>query len=406
MANFYKSAALVFSYAGVQLLSKMLSLAVLYFLAFWVGDGTFGYVSLAQAVFMSCLVFFGFNIQGLFVRYFKERSWSEIANSAFFLYSKLLPLALLVSGVIFLFFSESRYFVWFALLPLAGFLGGISVSYTVYARSVRRFWRYAFSELSRPISLIVFSSVLWFVGKPELVPQFYVISLVFGGGIVFFFVFIKTEFDKKNRVLPKREVASFCLPLFFSQVMSLSNGYADRFVLAFFVSMEDLGKYGKAYLIGTALGMLFDSLMLLWWPYIVSKKESFFDVLYPKALWAYIITVFLSFMVLGSLFVCMWVDFMALPIVEISLVLVAAFLARVGYQIFVPVLNTYDKTHITAKISLYGALVGLFLNFALIPVYGIYGAAYATWGAFFVFSALAYMETRKFFLDLKKETSF
>jgi O-antigen/teichoic acid export membrane protein len=82
---------------------------------------------------------------------------------------------------------------------------------------------------------------------------------------------------------------------------------------------------------------------------------------------------------------------------------VAAFFARVGYQVFVPVLNTYDRTRVSAKISFYGAMVGLALNFALIPVYGIYGAAYATWGAFLAFSALAYLETIKVFYGYKNE---
>jgi O-antigen/teichoic acid export membrane protein len=186
--------------------------------------------------------------------------------------------------------------------------------------------------------------------------------------------------------------------------MSLSNGYSDRFVLAFFVSMEDLGKYGKAYLVGTALGMLFDSLMMLWWPYVISKKDSFFVLLFPKVKRAYMVTVFLSFLMLASLVFVRWFGFALLPVVEVSLVLVAAFFARVGYQVFVPVLNTYDRTRVSAKISFYGAMVGLALNFALIPVYGIYGAAYATWGAFLAFSALAYLETIKVFYGYKNET--
>lgn len=404
MANFYKAVALIFSYAGVQLFSKALSLGVMYTLAFWVGDGVFGYISLAQAVFMSCLVFFGFNLQGIFVRYYTERRWSEIVNSVFFIYSGLLVLVFFASAVIFFFFKEHQYLVWFALLPVAGFLGGVSVSYTVYSRSMRWFWRYAFSELCRPLSLVVLVSFLWFLGRPDLVPQFYVVSLVFGGGVIFFLVAIKTRFGEKYKTISKDSVSSFCFPLFFSQVMSLSNGYSDRFVLAFFVSMEDLGKYGKAYLVGTALGMLFDSLMMLWWPYVISKKDSFFVLLFPKVKRAYMVTVFLSFLMLASLVFVRWFGFALLPVVEVSLVLVAAFFARVGYQVFVPVLNTYDRTRVSAKISFYGAMVGLALNFALIPVYGIYGAAYATWGAFLAFSALAYLETIKVFYGYKNET--
>ena len=113
----------------------------------------------------------------------------------------------------------------------------------------------------------------------------------------------------------------------------------------------------------------------------------------------YFVFSLISLFFLLIFFLCSGLGIRFNSVFEVSFILVSAFLGRVGYQIFVPVINTYDKPKVSAKISFYGALVGMVLNFALIPLYGMYGAAYATWGAFFVFSFLAYMETRKIFND-------
>ncbi|ROO33824.1 hypothetical protein BIV08_06435 [Pseudomonas sp. AF76] len=191
----------------------------------------------------------------------------------------------------------------------------------------------------------------------------------------------------------------YLFPLVIVQVMALLNNVGDRYVLSAFVTMDELGKYGKAYLIGSAVGMIIDSFSLLWAPYVVRRVKAFKTSLYPMVTLIFFGATCLSLLLLvGAGFVFYYkISFFSFDHLfwVMAIVVLSAFMVRVGYQIFVPVLSAHDLTGIVAKLSFVGAGGGMIANFALIPFLGGIGAAIATWISFFIFSILSLWAVRE-----------
>ena len=72
--------------------------------------------------------------------------------------------------------------------------------------------------------------------------------------------------------------------------------------------------------------------------------------------------------------------------ISVFLIIVSAFISRIGYQVLSPILNAYDKTKLVAKISIFSMLLGLFFNLIFIPYIGILSAALSTLLSFFFYS--------------------
>lgn len=402
MAAIYKKLGLVFGYSSVLLTSKGLTMMVSYLVAFSADNAEFGYFSLAQALFVTAVAFFGFNSSAAYVRYF----YSEGVAAIYKALRRIYILSFIVSiffGLLFCFaFLGHQYFAWFALLPFSGFLAAHVSSFNAIYRCSNSLLGYAFAELGRPF-LVFFLLVFFLWVKFEYsIVAVYLLALCFSLLLVVCFSVFNLRsrlFGKSHSTLSEREVVVYLFPLVMVQFMALFNNVGDRYILSAFVTVDELGKYGKAYLIGSAAGMLIDSMSLLWGPHVVKKIDDFKTDLYPKALLAFGVAIFLSLFLLfiaGFFFIyeislfsfdhLFWV---------MAIIVLSAFMARVGYQIFVPVLSAYDLTGAVAKLSFVGALSGVIANFALIPFFGGLGAAVATWISFFIFSTLSFWVVRE-----------
>lgn len=396
MKLFTKGFASVASFAGVQILGKSLLLLAMYILSFGLSSEKFGYISLAQSTFMLFLVLLGANLQSAVVRYYPEYGfWGIVKSLRPFLVLQSL-LAVLVSicmlAVIGLFsnVSELRYF---AILPSAGLLASYVLALSVVARYKNDIFGYSLTALPKPfLVLLVSMLVLLEKGEPVL---FFVLALLLSSVMV---VFFKSRYVHQvkvsNNFLPFSVILKYAAPLFLVQIMALVNNVADKYILLAFVSISEIGLYAKAYLYGSSLGILLDSLMLLWAPYVMRHRSN---VLRWALRWGKVVNfILLLSSVLIALLGC-FVFFDGLAFFEgldtdfwvCFILIVAAYISRVGYQIFVPLLNAYDRTKTTAYLSLVGALVGVVLNFLLIPVLGIIGAALATLASFACFSVFA-----------------
>ncbi|AHL36852.1 hypothetical protein CD58_08760 [Pseudomonas brassicacearum] len=261
---------------------------------------------------------------------------------------------------------------------------------------------YAFAELGRPVLVFISLAVLLWMKFEFSVVAVYLIVLCFSLVLVVFFSFFHLRsklLNESQSSLDEKEVVVYLLPLVMVQLMALLNNVGDRYILSAFVTVDELGKYGKAYLIGSAAGMLIDSFSLLWAPYVVRRVDDFKRNLYPKALLVFgCATLFSLLLLFGAGLVFIYeVSFFSFDYLfwVMAIIVLSAFMARVGYQIFVPVLSAYDLTGTVAKISFVGAISGIVANFALIPFWGGVGAAIATWVSFFIFSILSVWVVRE-----------
>jgi O-antigen/teichoic acid export membrane protein len=383
-------------------MSKGLTLLVSYMVAFSVSNTEFGYFSLAQALFVTSVALMGFNSSAAYVRYFYSEGISAIYKALKRIYLLLFVISVLSGLLLYFVFIDHKYFVWFALLPVSGFLAAHIASFNAIYRCSNNFSGYAFAELGRP--LLVFLSLTAFLLMEfefSAVAVYLVVlcsSLLLVVSVSVFHLRSKL-FNKSQSSLGEKEVVLYLFPLVMVQLMALLNNVGDRYILSAFVTVEELGKYGKAYLIGSAAGMLIDSFSLLWAPLVVRRIGDFKTDLYPKTLLVFGVANLLSLLLLsGAGFVFVYKNsFFSFDYLfwVTAIIVLSAFMARVGYQIFVPVLSAYDLTGVVAKLSFAGAVSGIVANFALIPFWGGVGAAIATWISFFIFSILSFWVVRE-----------
>ncbi|MDN3503634.1 polysaccharide biosynthesis C-terminal domain-containing protein, partial [Psychrobacter sp. 5A.1] len=200
-------------------------------------------------------------------------------------------------------------------------------------------------------------------------------------------------------VLNTKKIFWYTFPLFITQIMSLVNNVSDKYILKYYLDIDTVGVYGKAYLFGSSLGLFIDSLMLLWMPYVIKNKEFILFKrlhLILKAVYVFMI-MSLVILVLGVYLYFSNQDVFGLPptFILVFFIIFSAFALRIGYQVTTPILSAYDKTSLVAKISIFSMVIGLVANLLLIPSYGMVAAAVATLISFLSYSIISIIYTVK-----------
>ncbi|WP_436872832.1 lipopolysaccharide biosynthesis protein [Acinetobacter haemolyticus] len=393
----------IFRYAFVQILSKGLTLLSTYIIAYLSSDEIFGYIALLQASFVTVITIFGFNLQSGIVRFYFNHTLNKIASATFPITFSLFLFSIISSIVLYFILKSYPEYKFFSILPFIGFLSGFGYIISMLGRSNKKFHIYAFSELCRPFLLVLLVFLFYFL-KLDVVKG-YIIVLLFSSIFVSFYGFlnynklINKDIEEVGDLLSTKIIFLYTAPLFFVQLMSLVNNVSDKYILKLYLDIEAVGLYGKAYLLGSSLGLLFDSLMLLWVPYTIKHRDIILKSYYNKIVKVVFILIFSSIMVLLlALFVVNYkLAFWGFNQVLIStaLIVVSAFVVRIGYQIVTPILNAFDKTLFVAKISTVSMILGLIFNFLLIPYIGIYAAALSTFLSFFIYTIFSVLSLGK-----------
>jgi len=188
---------------------------------------------------------------------------------------------------------------------------------------------------------------------------------------------IKFIFD-----IPKlREMLHYSTPLVFSSVGIYLGMFIDRWMLAKWLSLEDVGIYSVAYKFATVIGLLFFAIGQALVPLILNHyKEDATPEKIDKILRLLLVLV-LPALVFLSFFAESLVDFLtggnftrsASLIVWLAISVVLMNLYR-----FAPGMDIMKKTKRIAAINLSAAALNIAMNAVLIPLYGSMGAAVAT----------------------------
>ena len=392
----------VFKFASIQIISKGLTLLSTYAIALYATNEVFGYISLLQATMAAMLTIFGFNLPSGVIRYYFERKTIDIFSKIFPIVIILFVLSIIASAIIFSIFIDHNFYVWFSILPFVGFLNGCILIFSMLARANNKIKLYAISELARPLLLIV-TALLYIICDFNIV-KYFSISLITSSILAFSLCFILrrgiVNTDVKtflnNDAFTTKEILIYTVPLFFVQLMSLMNNVSDKFIMTFFLNVFEIGIYGKAYLIGSSLGLLFDSLMLLWVPYVVKNKYNIINTYLDKMVFFSALILVFSFIIFIISILVVYFYFGGVKnIIVLSIIIVSAFISRIGYQILTPLINAFDKTRWVANISFISMFLGLVFNLLLIPNFGIVGAAVGTFLSFFTYSLMSIYLVRR-----------
>ena len=194
----------------------------------------------------------------------------------------------------------------------------------------------------------------------------------------------------------------FGTPLVFVGIFAFISNYIDRYILNYYVTLEEVGLYTLAYQLGMLINIvLVNPLKRMWGPMSLSVKEDDnFKRFCAKTL-TYVIAiagfVFLGIALLSKelLFIISapqyWDSYTVIPIIALTYAIWSA-RSLVGVGVVLK-----RKTIAIVYYTLIGAALNIVLNIILIPRHGMVGAAWATFISFMITLSIDYAYNRYLF---------
>lgn len=402
MGNKSSLGASTFLYTITGFTVKGISFLLLPFYSHFFTAEEFGDVSLMMAVFVIAAVFFQLGMQTVFPKFYleyKELHGSKSVLSLFF-FRYILWAALLYS-ILFLFsdnisllvHSNTDYGMYYRMLFLAVAVETICMTIIQYFRAEQRAQHVAMLQFAATlvhvavlVSLLLygFNNIFSFAAAHLASPL-----LIFPLGVFL----ARNQLSLKTGSIPLRPIFIFALPVvtgaFFSTLLDVS----DRFILLYFMSEEEVGVYSFMYRIALGLNVFVIAFRTAWTPagiellksggYEAKSQQVFINLLYILVILS---LVFLIVSKTGFTPIPGYGQFFAgnfgsgiglIPILLTAYI----FSGLVSYFSIYP--YSLEKGNYFLKMDLTGILINAGLNFLLIPLIGIYGAAFATLFAFF-----------------------
>jgi O-antigen/teichoic acid export membrane protein len=192
----------------------------------------------------------------------------------------------------------------------------------------------------------------------------------------------------------------YSAPLIPATLSMFVINFSDRYFLNYYTSLDDVGIYSLAYKFGFILTPLVVTPFYLIWQ---SKMFEFYEDENRTALYNNVMSVFLFMVCCGYLAIAGYIDD-ALRIMVTDKyysaglyvpIIAAAYLFNGINQMFLAPLYAEKKTKRIGLINAMSAGLNVALNYLLIPVYGIIGAAAATLASFVFISILTIRESNK-----------
>jgi O-antigen/teichoic acid export membrane protein len=260
------------------------------------------------------------------------------------------------------------------------------------------------------LSLLQFVSntgfVIWFVVGIKASAEGWLKGLMLGNLItlpVFVYVMAKAINFKFNFEYLKSSL-KYSLPMIPSLLSAWILNLSDRVFIERYFSLSEVGIYSLGYKIAGLVLIVTGAFNLAYNPVFFKLANSDDQINAKKKLSQYNTTY-----ILVLLTIVFFISFFAKEVLQlffnpayfeaykiVYLISLAYLISQVA-GLFNLSIYQEKKTTVIMFIVLGSAGVNILLNFLLIPVYGIYGAAYATILSFLVFSGVKYFYAKKYY---------
>ena len=353
--------------------------------------------------------FLAIGIPSAFLKYYFEKSdlhyQKTVISTAFWLYILILvpiPFVLIVfdTPLSNLILKTDRYAVCFSILAV-----------NIFLIAFRRIPLTLYRAQNRPLK---YTSITFVVGCLTLLSNIYFVVFLNKGvegvlwgnfcggmfGILLVLPDVREHVSFKIQTELLKKMMSYGIPISISIFLYNTIFMNDRYFLAQFSTLDELGKY--------ALGTKFSKLLLVffvtpfqlnWVPFILdNKKEANHQEIYAKvgSIFYYMGINLVFFLSLFSPLVISLIApesyFDVYPVIPI--LSFAALLSGVEF-IFKAGILLSENTAVITKIAAIGLVISLGLNFLLIPHYGMYGASFSMLASFILMACYSYYEGQK-----------
>ena len=343
------------------------------------------------------------------VLYFREKDLSKRPAIIWTNFSLMVVNGLFWYLIIFLFapflsdliFETERYSSLIRLSLLGSVLSTVVDPFLAYLRMEQKAIRYVFVTLTSALSFILISAYL------VLILRVGIFGMILAGpvshGIMLIVIWVvlgrQLRFEIDKTLL--KPLIRIGFPSVFGLFAFLLIDYADRQMIEWMLGLSSLGIYSIGYSFGMIITIAVGAFGTAWPPFAASyitrqdeAKEIFSSVLTYYSIGCGILIVLFFCFAKPVLLLATTSEFHeAWTVVG----LVAAGYALKGcYIIFLPGISWVEKLHLQSMIEWIAAFVNIVLNIILIPIYGIIGAAIATFVSYLVLTVMACFVSRRY----------
>lgn len=345
---------------------------------------------------------------GLFRSYYDyddEENRREVISTALFLIA-ISCVILSVCGLLFssylsiLLFGNTNYKIHLLMIFIISFLGILNSIPFIIFRARKKSIQYAVLQIS--FVILGICTIVYFVAIKNWGVFGVLLGQVITGTISLFTLYscIRKDIVLKFSGLEARKMLHFGVPLVPADLTSLIMNYFDRYMLDYYCTLSMVGLYHLGYQFGMVImTILVMPLRLIWGPMFLSVKDhSNAKDFYSMAL-TYVIAIgaflFLGLALLSKEVIYIvankeyWGAYTVVPLITLTYLFYSVeIILNVG-------IGLERKTKVVALYFFIGAIANIILNFALIPEYGMIGAAYATLISFIIMITIVYFYNQK-----------
>jgi O-antigen/teichoic acid export membrane protein len=180
-----------------------------------------------------------------------------------------------------------------------------------------------------------------------------------------------------------RETLPVSLPLVLHGLMAVGLVAIDRFILISYRPLSEVGLYSLACNIGMLMTLVTASLSRAWTPVFFSMQRQDSEGRKQAAhIFADLVLIVSTIASVGALlvphFLRWFVDRRYSAAGGVAPIILGAYLCHSLFTLFQLSVMQAKRTHLVAVVSAAALVCNIALNYAFIPRYGMYGAAYAT----------------------------
>lgn len=406
--------------AGVLLIGTIIGkiLAFLYrILLSRLGTETYGELSLALSLIsiLSIVAILGLDTGVLrYVSLFQKEGKKEKVKGTILFSAKYILLLSTVFAVLLFLLSDWINNTFFQTESLGIILKVIAIALpfeslkSVWTNSLKAFQKIEYDIYARIIGEILIRIILTvffiYLGLGILGASIaYAISIILS--CILLFIFVETKaFSLMQKgvksIAQRKEILLYSLPLVFNNITIIIINAADSLMLGFFYNASLVGIYNVAIPIAKLILIIPTALLALYLPIITlvqENKAEFEKVYYTITKWIFIINIlslawliFYSKELITRFFTSAYIG------AEIPLIILA-----IGYVINSciytsrDILLVYTKTKVIFTATVISCITNILLNFFLIPLYGMIGAAIATAASLTLLSVILFFQAKQ-----------
>ncbi len=370
----------------------------------------FGILGLLDSTSQIIVSILGLALYNGFFRWYFDKSVQEKRKSLFFtlllvhltvaVVSMIViwPLAGAISNLL---FHHTGYTYVVRVMAAASLLQMVVVMPSTLLRAQERATIFTVSNLVQMAVMVLFT-VYFIVGLKQGVEAIYEAQLL--GLIIYLLILARhmwQNIEWKVEWVLLGEIMKFCLPLVISSIAIVLLNQADRFIIGKFGQLSDVGLYTLGFRLSNTLNILLvASVSFAIQPLIFKKMDDPDNHRFYSKLMTYFVLVVMFFVLGMTLFgkeiVKIFVRrpeyyeaYKVFPLLSFAILLnMMRDMALIGLQI-------KKKTGIIAIVIIIVSVLGISLNFLLIPIWHNQGAALARFLASAIYFSLIYYYSQK-----------